>query len=125
MQTYRPSQVEIVPPTAHHAPASLESRGLAGTMGIHPALATFTIAIDWMCFGTEAATFGLSLPFTLLVSSAVGYATFKGQMAWYGDSAESAKAKAIMLAVLTAIPSPLPMFIYVPLGILGLFRKKS
>lgn len=115
-------------PTAPH-PSRLAnppgvSNGFCQTMGIHPAIALFTLCIDTMIFGAEAGSFGLFLPFSLLVSGAVGYATYKGQQEWYGDSAESAKTKAIMLAVLTFIPSPLPAFIYAPLGFVGFFRRK-
>lgn len=107
-------------PSPHHA-----ARGFAQAMGIHPAIALFTLCVDLMVFGGEAATFGLSLPLSLLVSSAVGYATYHGQQSWFGDSAESAKTKAIMLAVLTFIPSPLPACLYAPLGFVGFFRRKS
>lgn len=104
--------------------SSHPARGFAQVMGIHPAIALFTLCIDLMTFGGEAASFGLSLPFSLLMASAVGYVTYKGQQAWYGDSAESAKTKAVMLAVLTFIPTPLPSLIYAPLGFVGLFRRK-
>ena len=121
------SQPEIIYPSQppHHAPLGMESRGLAGSMGIHPAIAAFTLACDVMLFGGEAMTLGASLPLSLLVSCAVGYVTYHGQQAWYRDSRESAKTKAVMLAILTVIPSSIPAFIYIPLGILGLFRKKS
>ena len=101
------------------------SRGFTQTMGIHPAIALFTLCVDAMAFGGEIGSFGFSLPFSLLLSSAVGYVTFKGQQAWYGDSEESAKTKAIMLSVLTFILSPLSAFIYVPLGFVGFFRRKN
>ena len=101
------------------------ARGFTQTMGIHPAIALFTLCVDAMAFGGEIGSFGFSLPFSLLLSSAVGYVTFKGQQAWYGDSEESAKTKAIMLSVLTFIPSPLPAFIYAPLGFVGFFRRKN
>jgi hypothetical protein len=77
-----------------------------------------------MLFGGELGSAGLSLPLSLLVSSAVGYATYKGQQAWYGDTADSAKTKAIVLGVLTFIPSPLPATAYMSLGFLGLLKKK-
>jgi hypothetical protein len=101
------------------------ARGFAQTMGLHPAIALFTLCTDFMIFGGEVITAGMSLPLSLLVSSAVGYVTYKGQQAWFGDSEESAKTKAIMLATLTFIPSPLPAFLYTPLGFLGLFRRNK
>ncbi len=104
---------------------NLPARGFTQVMGIHPAIALFTLCVDLMAFGGEAGSFGLSLPFSLLLSSAVGYVTYKGQQSWFGDSEDSAKTKAIMLAVLTFIPSPLPSLIYGPLGFVGLFRRKN
>lgn len=101
------------------------SRGFAQVTGIHPAIAFFTLCVDLMIFGGEAVTFGASLPFSLLVSSAVGYVTYHGQQSWFHDSAESAKTKAIMLAVLTFIPSPLPACVYTPLGFVGFFRRNN
>jgi len=101
------------------------SRGFAQTMGLHPAITFFVLCTDIMLFGGEAITVGASLPLSLLVSSAVGYATYKGQQAWFGDSEESARTKAIMLATMTFIPSPLPAFLYTPLGFLGLFRRNK
>lgn len=108
----------------HHDPR-YAARGFAQTMGIHPAIALFTLCTDVMLFGGEAITAGAFLPLSLLVSSAVGYATYKGQQAWFGDSEQSARTKAIMLATLTFIPSPLPAFFYTPLGVIGLFRPNK
>lgn len=104
---------------------SYPARGFAQVMGIHPAIALFTLCIDVMAFGGEAGSFGFFLPVSLVLGCAVGYVTFKGQQSWYGDSEESAKTKAIMLAVLTALPSALPSLIYAPLGFVGFFRRKS
>lgn len=112
-------------PTQSSPASNYPARGFSQTMGIHPAIALFTLCVDAMAFGGEVGSFGFSLPFSLLLSSAVGYVTYKGQQSWYDDSAESAKTKAIMLSVLTFIPSPLPAFIYAPLGFVGFFRRKS
>jgi len=101
------------------------ARGMAQAMGIHPAIALFTLCIDLMSFGGEAGSFGLFLPFSALMAGAVGYVTYHGQQSWFGDSQQSAKTKAVMLAVLTFIPSPLPAVLYAPLGFVGMFRRKG
>ncbi len=111
-------------PTQSSPGNNYPARGFVHTMGIHPAIALFTLCIDTMIWGGEIASLGAFLPFSLLVSCAVGYVTFKGQQSWFGDSEDSAKTKAIMLAVLTFIPSSLPSLIYAPLGFVGLFRRK-
>jgi hypothetical protein len=120
-QEHKEQITTVTPHPSHHAARG----GFANTMGIHPSIALFTLCIDGMMWGGEVASFGLFLPVSLLVSCAVGYVTYKGQQSWFGDSEESAKTKAIMLAVLTFIPSPLPSVIYAPLGFVGLFRRKG
>ncbi|TXI24144.1 MAG: hypothetical protein E6Q61_05425 [Nitrosomonas sp.] len=114
----QPVTIDVLP--SPPAPSSFANR-----YGIHPFIAFFTLCIDHMIFAGEAATFGMSLPLSLVVSSAVGYATYKGQQAWYGDSADSAKTKAIVLGILTFVPTPLPSYAYISLGFLGLLKKKS
>lgn len=104
---------------------SIPARGFANRYGIHPLIAFFTLCTDLMLFGGEVGSMGVSLPLSLIVSSAVGYATYKGQQAMYGDSPDSAKTKAIVLGILTFIPSPLPATAYMSLGFLGLLKKKS
>ena len=49
------------------------AQGFANRYGIHPLIAFFTLCTDLMLFSGEAATFGVSLPLSLIVSSAVGY----------------------------------------------------
>lgn len=120
LQQQQPITIDVLPSNQPAAPPSFANR-----YGLHPLCCFFTLCTDMLLFGGEAATFGLSLPLSLFASSAVGYATYHGQQAWYGDSPQSAKAKAIVLGVLTFLPSPLPATAYVSLGFLGLLRKKS
>lgn len=112
-------------PSSRPATNSHPAGGFAQTMGIHPAIALFTLCIDIMAFGGEAGSVGLFLPVSLVLGCAVGYVTYKGQKVWFGDSEESAKTKAVMMAVLTALPTALPSLIYAPLGFVGMFRRKG
>lgn len=107
-------------PTPHHA----EARGFAQAFGLHPAVAFTTLAVDWMLFGGEAISLGTSLLFSVVVAAALGFIAYRAQMKWYGDDSESAAIKACILALLTAIPTALPSFLYVPAGIVGFFRKR-
>jgi len=50
----------------------------------------------------------------------IGFITYRAQMKWYGDDSESAMIKAVMLALLTAIPTALPSFLYGTAGLIGL-----
>jgi hypothetical protein len=45
------------------------------------------------------------------------------QKKWY-DEKESALIKALVVGLLTAIPTSLPGLVSAPMGILGLFRRK-
>lgn len=105
--------------------SSQPADGFANRFGLHPAIALFTLCLDGMLWGAETVTLGMSLPLTLLASGAVGYVTYHGQIHWFGDSAESAKTKAVMLAFLTFVPTALPSWAYLPAGIIGMFRKRS
>ncbi len=106
-----------------HHPSGVVARGFAQVYGLHPAIAFLTVCVDAMLFGSEAVTLGTSIGFSFLVSVAVGYLAYRGQMRFYGDDHDAALVKAGMLALLTAIPTALPMMLYVPAGVVGLFRK--
>ena len=103
----------------------MAARGVAQIFGIHPAIAFLTLIVDSMLFGGEFVTGGAILPLSIVCGGVLGYITYKSQMKWYGDDNESAKIKAIILAFLTAIPTNIPAFVYVPAGILGFFRRKK
>jgi uncharacterized membrane protein YvlD (DUF360 family) len=47
---------------------------------------------------------------------------YKAQINWYGDDPESAKIKAMVIGLLTAIPTPIPELLYLPAGLLGVFN---
>ena len=78
-----------------------------------------------MLFSAEGVTLGASLPFSVIVGVAVGVITYRAQIHWYGDTKDSAMTKSLILALLTAIPTALPMVIYLPAGVIGFFRKRS
>ena len=107
-------------PSHHHA-----TRGFAQAFGLHPAVAALTLTLDSMVYAGEMVTLGLFLPISLAVSAALGAIAYKAQRHWYGDDDESAKLKAGILALLMAIPTGLPAFLYLPAGVIGLFRRRS
>jgi len=120
-------------PTVAHRSAS---GGFAQIFGLHPAVAFLTFIVDAMLFGEEGLatvmglpTGGTSLVASLMISCCggafVGMIAYLAQMKWYGDDRESARIKALILGFLTAVPTALPAFIYVPAGIVGLFRRKT
>jgi hypothetical protein len=97
-------------------------RGFAQTFGLHPGMAFLTLGVDAMLFPFDAS--GVGFPVSLLASLVLGVIVFRAQRKWYGDDDESAAIKALILAFLTAIPTPLPAIFYLPAGVVGLFRRK-
>ena len=93
--------------------------------GLVPGGAVAVVVTDVMLHGAAVLSAGLLIPFSLLGGVALGYVTYKLQKAVYGDDDEIAKAKAIIVALLTAIPSPLPYALFIPAGIVGWLRRKS
>jgi hypothetical protein len=78
-----------------------------------------------MLHSADVLSLGLLEPFSVAGGIVLGIIAFMAQKKWYGDDKESALRKALMVALLTAIPSPLPYFLFVPAGILGFFRRKK
>src|SRR5215472_16615048 len=96
--------------------------------GLDPRIAVLTLIVDMMLNAGDLITMGLLLPVSVAAGVVLGYVVYRAQMNWYGDDKESAKIKALILGLLTAIPTPIPEILYIPAGILGLFhgfwRKK-
>jgi hypothetical protein len=107
---------------ASHEPAARSSRGISQVFGLDPRIAFLTFVVDLMLFGGEILSFGLLIPIALLAGIVLGFVTYRAQMKWYGDDRESALIKGVIIGLLTAIPTPLPAFLYVPSGILGLIQ---
>jgi hypothetical protein len=99
------------------------ARGLGQTFGILPSMALLTLVVDTMLFGGELGSVGLSLPISCATGGVLGIITFLAQRKWYGDDTEAALIKGLILAFLTAIPTPLPAMLYVPSGIVGLVHN--
>jgi hypothetical protein len=131
-QPYPQSSQQPLPTGSAHPAA----RGFTQMFGLHPAMATLTVAVNAMIFGdallsvpTGLFTLGLSLAQLIVVSTTaggiLGYITYIAQQKWYSDDKESAKIKALIVGFLTAIPVGLPGFLVIPSGIVGLFRRKN
>ena len=120
-------EADVSPPsrfTPSVNPHQMAARGLAQTFGLLPFLAFLLVIVDVMLHGAAVLSAGLLIPFSLLGGCVLGYVTYKLQKAVYGDHDEIAKAKAIIVALLTAIPSPLPYALFIPAGIVGWLRRK-
>jgi hypothetical protein len=91
--------------------------------GLDPRIAFLTLIIDMMLNAGDLVTMGLLLPVSVAAGIALGYIVYKAQISWYGDDKESARIKAIILGLLTAIPTPIPEVLYIPAGVLGLWES--
>ena len=94
--------------------------GFGQHFGLDPRITLLTIAVDSMLFGGQLATLGASTLLSVPVGIALGFITYKAQRHWYGDDRESAIIKALIVGLLTAIPTSLPGFLTIPSGIVGL-----
>jgi hypothetical protein len=102
--------------------------GFGQMFGLDPRVAFLTVVVDTMLFGGQVATLGASTVLSVPAGVALGLITYKVQRHWYKDDRESAMIKALVVGLLTAIPTSLPGFLTVPAGIVGLahmLRRKK
>ena len=111
--------------TLVHNSDALAGRGFAQKFGLHPGIAVLIFIVDSMLFAGDIASAGLLIPVSVAAAIVLGIITFMAQRKWYNDDSESAFIKALTLTLLTAIPAPLPAFLSVPTGIIGLFGRKN
>jgi uncharacterized membrane protein YjgN (DUF898 family) len=120
---YEPQR--LVHSDVRHAAA----RGFGQAFALHPILALTAIVTDCMVSAVDVTSLGVTAPFLWLIASTfIGVIVFLGQKKWAGDDAESAFIKALIVSFLTAIPTPLPSFLTIPSGVVGLaqsLRRKS
>jgi hypothetical protein len=90
--------------------------------GLDPRIAFLTLIVDMMLNAGDLISMGLLLPVSAAAGVVLGYVVYRAQINWYGDDKESARIKALILGLLTAIPTPIPEILYIPAGILGLFH---
>jgi len=107
-------------PIEHH---DARARGFGQFFGIHPTIAFVALLVDLMLFGGDVMTMGALLPVSIGAGFVLGIITYLAQRKWYGDDKEAASIKALILGLLTAIPTPLPAALYIPSGIVGLIHK--
>jgi hypothetical protein len=93
-----------------------------GLFGLDPRIAFLALIVDMMLNASDLISMGLLLPVSIMAGVVMGYVTYRAQINWYGDDPESAKIKALVLGLLTAIPTPLPEILYIPAGVIGLLR---
>lgn len=99
------------------------------SMALHPAMVGTAIVTDFMVSAVDVGTLGITAPFLWLIAGLFnGVIVFLGQRKFAGDDAESSFIKALIVAFIVALPTPLPAFLTVPSGIVGMvnaLRRKS
>ncbi|HVT30996.1 MAG TPA: hypothetical protein VHE81_23525 [Lacipirellulaceae bacterium] len=73
-----------------------------------PATGLWIMGLDWLLFSEDAASFGLSIPFTCVVGLLAGsIGTYHLQTRYGLDSRPVALIKALLAGILVGIPFPL------------------
>jgi hypothetical protein len=120
---------EIIPPSpsspASRNPHHLAAHGFAQTFGLLPAMALLTVVVNTMVFASGFGTMGVGWLTSIPIGLVLGIIVFMAQKKWYGDDAEGALIKALIVAFLTAIPTSLPGYLTIPSGVIGFFRRKK
>jgi hypothetical protein len=106
-------------------PHQLAARGFAQVFGLQPAAAVLTVGVDLMINTATIISGGLLIPVSAMAGAFLGFIVYRIQKKSYNDDHDSALIKALIVALLTAIPSPLPYLLFVPAGVVGLFRRKE
>ena len=98
------------------------------TVGIHPAVAVVVVAVDSMLFGGTVATGGIgwaaSVPVGIVLGAAAALIQRRGSPQ---DDLWLAAGKGLVVALLTAIPTPLPAVLVAGAGTAGavtMFRQR-
>jgi hypothetical protein len=110
-------------PLAHQH--NMAARGFGQMFGLHPGIAFLIIIADTMIFSGDIISGGLLLPVAFGGAAVLGIITHMAQKSWFGDDDRNALIKALIVALLTAIPSPLPYVLFVPAGLVGFFRRRK
>lgn len=96
------------------------NQGPWGVIGIHPAGAIGVVAVDFMLFGGTVAIAGagwiVSVPIGLALGIAITLIQHRGSPQ---DDLFLAAGKGILIAILTAIPTPLPSAFVAAFGTAG------
>ncbi|MEI6669018.1 MAG: hypothetical protein WCP29_12760 [Acidobacteriota bacterium] len=90
--------------------------------GLHPLVGFGMFAVDWMLFGAEAVTAGLSWPVSIPVGAALAVPCLLIQRHSFGDSWGAAIGKGLLVGLLTAIPTALPSAVPLVGAVLGVAR---
>lgn len=104
------------------SPQPAAAQGLAQTFGLDIRAAILAVLVDLMVFGGDTFSLETLLPLGIGVAAVLGVIVYRIQRKSYGDDHDSALTKAMVVALLTAIPVPLTPLIAIPGGLLGIIK---
>ena len=85
-------------------------KSLCQLFGLHPFVGFGMFTVDWMLFGAEAGSLGMSWLVSTAVAVALTIPSILIQKSNFNDDWIGAIGKGLMIGVLTAIPTALPSF---------------
>lgn len=118
-EQYQHTETDSALAVIEHNP---EKRGFVQTMGLAPGAAVLAIGTDFLLFTGDLVSMGLLVPFSLLAAGALGFVIYKLQRGW-GDGHDAAIVKAVVIALITAIPVPVTPLLPGPAGLVGLIKS--
>ena len=98
---------------------------VSAKVGLHPLVGFGMFAVDWMLFGPEAGSLGITWPISLTVAAGLTIPCILIQRYGFKENWGLALGKGLMVGVLTAIPSPLPSVLTFVGGAMGTFAMVS
>lgn len=96
-----------------------KSADLFRIIGLHPLVGFGMFAVDWMLFAAETGTIAVSWPVSIGVAAALTIPCVLVQRYSYSDEWGLAIGKALMVGVLTAVPTSLPSLVPLAGGVVG------
>ncbi len=97
-------------------------RDILQTFGLDFRVAILTLLVDAMAFSGDIVSAGLLYPVEIGAAAVLGVITYKIQKSWYGDDHDGALIKALVIALVTAIPVPIAPIVAGGAGVLGVAR---
>jgi chromate transport protein ChrA len=104
-------------PSVDNPTAQPTNHGFLQHFGLDIRVAALVLIVDNLVFTATWMTAGLLYGVEAVAGVVLGYITYKIQRYWYGDDHHSAMIKALVVALLTAIPVPLSTLL--PVGTAG------
>lgn len=90
--------------------------------GLHPLVGFGIVAVDWMLFGAEAGTAGISWLVSVAVAAGLTVPCVLIQKFGFKETWGLALGKGLIIGVLTAIPTAIPSFVSLAGGGMGTAR---